>query len=203
MAAISPPPPANVPPQPLDESPFWTDRTQMGLSGVARTRLEREGLEIIADFSDFKEHQLQQAFKNMRTSIGPTQGTAEVLDAAGDILFPAIAPVAPTPGLNLSAKCMLRLQVASIAYHYYMAVQRPFTTGNMHYTNVLKAFHIEWEAIEKLAKVTKPEVPKLSKHQTPIRWVESFKDCAFRIFGVRGAPLSYIDRSDEPYRPPV
>jgi len=54
MAAIPPPPPANVPPQPPDETPFWTDRTQMGLSGVARTRLEREGLEIIVDFQTLK-----------------------------------------------------------------------------------------------------------------------------------------------------
>ena len=43
-----------------------------------------------------------------------------------------------------------------------------------------------------LPKETKPEVSTLSKHVIPITWVESFKDCAFRPFGVRTAPVSYV-----------
>ena len=198
MANVQPVQQINVPPPPPpDETPFWTDRDQMALSGAVRTRLEGEGLQIIADFADFKDDQLKQAFKNMRTSIPPTQGVAEVLDANGTVVFPAIQPVPPMPGLNVSAKCMLRLKVASLAYHYYVSIQRPFTVANMHYMNVLKGFYVEWEAIEKLSDETKPDVPKLTKHQTPIRWVESFKDCAFRTFGVRGAPLSYVIRDND------
>ena len=66
----------------------------------------------------------------------------------------------------------------------------------MHYTNVLKSFYVEWKSVVKLSKEDKPNVPKLTKHLTPIRWVESFKDCVLRTFGVRDAPLSYVIREE-------
>ena len=197
MAAIPPVPPAQVPPPPVDETPFWTDRDQMGLTNVARASLSNEGLELIADFADFKEDQLKQAFKNIRTPTNPIQGVAEVLDGEGNVLYPAIPPTPAIPGVRLPAKCMLRLLVATVAFEYYFSIQRPATVSNMHYKNVLKDFYVEWEAVLKLAKEEKPDVPKLSKHVTPIRWVESFKDCVSRSFGVRGAPLSYVIRDNE------
>ena len=198
MAAILPPvPPARIPPPPVDETPFWTDRDQMGLSDAERRALSNEGLEVIADFADFREDQLKQAFKNIRTATNPIPGVAEVLDTDGTVLYPAIPPIPAIPGVRLPAKCMLRLQVATTAFEYYFSIQRPVTVSNMHYTRVLKEFQIEWEAVCKLSKEDKPEVPKLSKHVTPIRWVESFKDCAFRTFGVRGAPLSYVIRESD------
>ena len=41
----------------------------MALAHRVRNRLAQEGLAEIDDFSDFKEEQLTQAFRNIRTSI--------------------------------------------------------------------------------------------------------------------------------------
>ena len=40
-------------------------------------------------------------------------------------------------------------------------------------------------------------MPVLSKHITPLKWVESFEDCLLRTFGVRSCPLLYVIRDDE------
>ena len=48
---------------------FFEQSNQMGLSSRARTRLALEGLASIDDFADFKEDQLTQAFRNMRTAV--------------------------------------------------------------------------------------------------------------------------------------
>ena len=56
---------------------------------------------------------------------------------------------------------------------------------------------MEWEAIVELAKEDKPDVPILHKNSTPLKWIESFRDCLFRTYGVRKAPLSYVIREEE------
>ena len=136
--------------QVIDETPFWCDEDQMSLNPTARGRLQAEGLEFIMDFEDFKTDQLNQAIKNMRTAIPPIQGIAAVLHEDGSELFPAIPPVAGSPPVIMSAKCILRLKTASTAFHYYKSINRRCTVPNMHYKNVLKSFYVEWEALEKL-----------------------------------------------------
>jgi len=56
---------------------------------------------------------------------------------------------------------------------------------------------VQQEALEKLVDEDKPDVPVLSKHITPLKWVESFKECLLRTFGVRSCPLLYVIRDDE------
>ena len=142
-----------------NETPFWTEATQMALSNAARLRLSDEGLMNIRDFDDFKLDSLNQAIKNMRTTIPPIQGIQAIVGADGVEQHPAIAPVPGVPAIVLSAKCILRLKTASKAYHYYVSIGRARTAGNMHYENVLKGFLVEWQAIEKLSKEDKPDVP--------------------------------------------
>ena len=149
---------------------FFENGPQMNLTAAVRARLALEGLDTVADFADFKEDQLNDAFKNMRT---------------------AIARIPPT---LVSAKCALRLKVASVAFHYYQSIGRTINAVNMNYTNVLKDFYVEYESIELLSEATKPDVPLLHKNNTPLRWIESFKDCLFRTFGVRKTPLLYVVR---------
>ena len=48
-----------------------------------------------------------------------------------------------------------------------------------------------------LSQECKPEVPKITKNVNPLRWLESFKDCLFRTFGVRGCPSLYVVRGNE------
>ena len=160
----------------------------MDLNADARARLAAEGLATVDDFDDFKDTQLDVAIRNLRTAI---PGVPAVLDANGAVVIPAIAAILPC---LIPAKSVLRLKVASLAFHYYQNTSRTPTAANMKYTTVLKSFHNEWEAITKQSKEDKPTVPVLSKSQTPVRWMESFKDCLFRTFGVRNAPLSYVIR---------
>ena len=88
----------------------------------------------------------------------------------------------------------MRLKIASIAYHYYLDIGRTPTPANMNYTQVLRGFYTEWEAINRLQDEDSPAVPTLSKNVTPLRWLESFKDCLSRTFGVRSCPISYVIR---------
>ena len=117
---------------------FFTNAPQMALSVAQRDRLAQEGLILVEDFVDFKDDQLDQAAKNMRTSI-PGFPTTQP-DANGVVL------VAAVPAVNLvliSARCMLRLKVASIAYHCYESIERAITPSNMNYTCVLCGFYQE------------------------------------------------------------
>ena len=115
---------------------FFQNAPQMALSDTQRNRLAQEGLVTINDFADFKADQLSDAFKNMRTSI---PGVPAVLDANGDIVTEAIPPIPPCV---VSARCSLRLKVASIAFHYYASIGREVTPQNMNYTQVLRPFYV-------------------------------------------------------------
>ena len=175
---------------------FFTNRPQMALSAQVRARLAMEGLATIADFSDFKEDQLTDAFKNMRTSIPGVPGISEQRDPNDNtvILVQAIAAVPPIAPTLVSAKCGLRLKIASIAFHFYESIGRDIKATNMNYSNVLKDFYTEYESVIALSEETKPSVPLLTKNNTPLKWIESFKDCLFRTYGVRKTPLLYVIR---------
>ena len=176
---------------------FFNDGPQMALPAEVRARLAQEGLSEVEDFADFKRDQIEQAFKNMRTAI---PGVAAVVAARGRIVTPAIPAISPC---LVSARCALRLNVASIAYHYYVDIGRIPTPANMNYTNVLRAFYVEWESLEKLMDEDRPVVPVLTKNNTPLKWLESFKDCTYRTFGVRNCPIAYVIRDDENVTPEV
>ena len=169
---------------------FFEDAQQMSLTNGQRMRLVAEGLAQVADFEDFKEEQIDDAIKNLRT---PIPGVPAVVNARGRETHAAIAPIPPC---IISAKCVLRLKVASVAFHYFSEIGRDIIPEGMNYTNILRGFYQEWEALLKLVKEDRPDVPILTKSQTPIRWMESFKDCLSRTFGVRNCPIIYVIRSD-------
>ena len=174
---------------------FFTNGPQMGLPPTVRARMAAEGLILVSDLQDFKEDQLETAIKNLKTSI---PGIPAQVDPAGVVIMPAIPPIPP---VIVPARCVQRLKVAAIAYHYYIDTDRTPTPANMNYTNVLREFYEEWEAIITLTKQDKPSVPVLAKPMTPVKWMESFKDCLFRTFGVRKCPLSYVIREDDAVAP--
>ena len=176
---------------------FFTNAPQMALPPNVRRRLQDEGLVLISDFNEFKKDQLEQAFKNMRI---PIPGIPAVVNDAGVELVPAVPPIPPCLA---SARCALRLNIASLAYHYYISIDRTPTPANMNYTQVLKGFYAEWESIIKLSEEDRPKVPMLSKNQTPIQWMESFKDCLYRTYGVRTYPISYVIRESTEVEPEI
>jgi len=175
---------------------FFQNAPQMGLSAVQYARLSAEGLATVEAFLDFEEDDLDSAARNLRVAI---PAVPAVMDAV-DPLLVVLPPVPAIPACTMPANCLKRLKIASVAYHYYISIGREPTPANMNFTRVLRSFHIESEAIKKLAKQTKPDVPVLNKNTPPTKWLESFRDCLYRTYGVRGASLSYVIR-EEPLVP--
>ena len=46
-----------------------------------------------------------------------------------------------------------------------------------------------------VSKEDKPDVPILSKHQHPIKWVDYLKDCLYCTYGVCNWPFLYVIRN--------
>ena len=52
-----------------------------------------------------------------------------------------------------------------------------------------------YDSVIALTDESKPDVSVLhNKNNTPLKWIESFKDCLFRTYGIRKAPLLYMIR---------
>lgn len=173
---------------------FFTAGTQMGLTAQQRTALAEQGLTSPDDFADFGKDELKDAFRNMRTAIPGIPATPAVTDADGTIITEAIPAVAPILPVILPARCTHRLEVAALAWHYYTYTGREVTPVNMHYTNILKDFYVEWKALTAMAELTPPSVPLITKNNPPLRWADTFGDYCLNTFGVRTVPLAYVIR---------
>jgi hypothetical protein len=179
----------------LQTTHFFTHGTQMGLTAQQRTALADQGLAILEDFGDFGKDELDQALKNMRTSIPGAAAIPAVLDPNTNVVITAAVDAIPaTPPIVMPAKSAQRLNVASIAWHYYTDTSRSVTSTNMHYNNVLKDFYLEWKAITSMAAATPQDVPCITKNNPPLRWTDTFYDYCLNTFGVRQTPLAYVIR---------
>ena len=179
----------------------------MALTAVQRLAMSGEGLSNVNDFADFKKEELKIAIKNVRTGIPAIPGTPAIaaqIDAQGAIIQAAVPAVPGVPGIPpvlIPAKSISRLQIASIAYHYYIDTGREVNPQNMHFNNVLKDFYVEWQALDTMSDQDAPKLPTLSKTNTPLKWCESFKHYLYATFGVRKIPLSYVIRSSADVTP--
>ena len=153
----------------IQNTAFFTNGPQLGLIDSIGARLAQEGLVTTNNLVDFKEEQLEQAYKNMRTAIPGMPGIAAQLDTNGNVVVPAVLPIQPIPPVQVSARYHLSLIVASTAYHYYDSIIRDQTPQNMNYSLVQKVFYSEYEAILELAKGDKPDIPILHKNSTPLK----------------------------------
>ena len=141
------------------QTAFFTNDQQMGLTNAQRVALGNEGLDVIDDFQDFFGDELKAAFKNCRSA---------------------------NPPVSIPAKACSRLLTASTAWHYYTDTGRDVTNVNMHYNNILRDFQLEHKAILDLEqKDNDLRLPILTKNNTPIKWCESFKHYLHNTFGVR------------------
>ena len=77
---------------------FFENNPQMALPHDARQRLAQESLTTIDDFVGFKEEELKQAIKNLRS---PIPGIPAVLDAGGNEVSTAVPSI---PACLVSAK---------------------------------------------------------------------------------------------------
>ena len=178
----------------LQHTHFFTANVQMGLSTAQRDSLAAQGLSSVDDFVDFGKDELEQALKNMRTSIPGIAAVPAITNAEGVVTTPAEPAVPAIRPVIMPAKSAHRLEVASVAWHYFTDTSRSVTSANMHYNNILKNFHIEWKAITSMATSSSSDVPCITKNNPPLRWTDTFMDYCLNTFGVRKAPLAYVIR---------
>ena len=157
-------------------------------SDAAVTRVTHEGITNFESLLDFDKKSLQ-----LLPSICKETVLAIQADPANNVSAePQVA------GANISAISVQRLIIASYAVSYYHSISRAMTPANMHYTNVLMAFKVEWEAYQVVLDKDEPKVPKISDRDGDrkiIRWAPIFVNTLFRTYGSKG-PLSYVLRDD-------
>ena len=82
------------------------------------------------------------------------------------------------------------------AAKYYTSVGSTMNDMNIHYTNVLSNFKIEWDTYGELKKDDDPNVPVLDDKDNDskvIKGVSIFNNCLYSTNGSRG-PLVYVPR---------
>ena len=172
---------------------FFTDNDQMGIPAATVAQLAQEGITTVADLEEFDDTEFDQIIRNLRNPPRiPDPANPGVLIAQGPFV--------------LSAKSLKRLKIASHAVRYYTSIDRDLTPGNMHYTNTLKNFELQWNSLCEKGDADQPDVPKITRNTKITRWSESFQDFLARSYGVRKAPLSYIIRENvnvDPVPPPL
>ena len=92
--------------------------------------------------------------------------------------------------MYISAKSKNPIIVAVNATRYYTQVGRSITTANMSWIT-LASFDMQWQALLKQENQDDPEVLKLGKNGSILKWIESFKLHTKSIIGVRMCSLLY------------
>ena len=152
------------------------------------TRITYEGITTFNSLLDFDKKSIESLSTICKESI-----PAVVADPAA-----GIAAEAEVRGANISSIAIRRLIVAANAAKYYDSISRTMDATNMHYTNVLSKFKIEWDSYESLRDQDEPDVPLVMDKDADrkiIKWAPIFVDCMSRTYGARG-PLSYVLRDD-------
>lgn len=172
---------------------FFTAADQMAIPVATVNQLANEGITTVADLEEFDESEFDQIIRNLRNPPRiPDPANPGVLIAQGPF--------------ELSAKSLKRLKIAAHAVRYYDSVGRDLTPANMHYTNTLKNFELQWNSLCEKGESDSADVPKISRNTKITRWSESFQDFLSQSYGVRKAPLSYIIRGHvnvDPVAPPL
>ena len=165
----------------------------MAIPAATRIQLQEEGIDTVNDLVDFDKDTLKQVADNLRRPGGrvpdPDPGAA-----AGATI--------PTPLFVFGAKSQMRLLAACDLVRYYDTVGREVTPQNIRWDPVIKNFSEQWKALIKRKSDDDPEVPKISKTLSVIKWTEAFADYLHRNIGVRMIPLVYVTR-EEVIVPPV
>ena len=174
---------------------FFHDGDQMGIPQAMVAQLQIKGIMTISDLADFEKETLQQMADNLRKPGGRVPDPNPAAAAGATI---------PTPPFVFSAKLQHRLTVVCELVRYYNTIGHDLSAGNMHWSNVMKNFEIQWKALKEHKEADNPDVPKISKSLPIMKWTEAFQDYLHQTIGVRTIPLAYIMREtvDVPAIPP-
>jgi hypothetical protein len=164
---------------------FFEAADQMGIPADTREQLAQEGIEQVSDLSDFDKDTLTQVADNLRRPGGRT--------ANPDPNAPPGATIAQPPFI-FGAKSQKRLLAACDMVRYYETIARELSASNMRWEPVIKNFSQQWKALKDRKDGEAPEVPKITKTLSIIKWTEAFTDFLHRKIGVRMVPLAYVVR---------
>jgi hypothetical protein len=116
---------------------FFQDIAQMGIPAPTQDRLAtNENIVTVESLIDINK----DAFSDIASNLRKPGGTMP------DPNDPNLR--VPQHPFVMSAMSLQKLQVASVAASYYKTIGRELTHVNMHYTNVLKDFYMQWKALE-------------------------------------------------------
>jgi hypothetical protein len=162
---------------------FFEYHDQMGIPADTRAQVENEGIDQVSDLADFDKDMLTQVTDNLRRPGGRIPHP--------DANAPAGATVQQPPFV-FGAKTQKRLLAVCDVVRYYGMIDRELTASNMHWEPVIKNFTQQWKAIKDRKYGESPEVPKISKTLSIIKWTEAFTDFLHHKIGVRLIPLAYV-----------
>jgi hypothetical protein len=164
---------------------FFEAADQMGIAADTQAQLANEGIDDVPDLSDFDKDILIQVADNLRRPGGRIPNP--------DPNAPAGSTIAQPP-FFFGAKAQKRVLAACDLVRYYEMVDRKPTANNMRWNPVIKNFTQQWQALKDRKDGEAPEVPKMTKTLSIIKWTEAFTDFLHRKIGVRMVPLAYIVR---------
>ena len=162
---------------------FFQDADQMSIANRTAAQLVTEGIDTVDALGEFEDEDFKQIMSNL-------QHPPQIPDPANAALLINDVPYV------IGAKSLRRLKVAAHAVRYYQNIDRPTTPNNMHYTNTLKHFEIQWKALVARTDETDPDTPKITRNLKVTRWSEAFADFLHRVNGIRHIPLAYVIRSE-------
>ena len=148
--------------------------------------MQVEGLTSVDDLQEFDEETLKQLVENLRKPGGFVQDPNAAVGQHALI---------PTPAFVIGAKSLSRIKAAMFIVKYYETVGRETTPNNMRWDPVIKNFIEHWKALKDRKEDDVPEVPKISKTLTAMKFSEAFPDFLGRVVGVRNIPLTYVIRA--------
>jgi len=166
---------------------FFENADQMGIPNRTVIKLQEEGIDAPNDLTDFRKETISEVAQNLRRPSG-REPNPDPNAAPGSTI--------PTQPFVFSAKSQERFTIAAELMRYYETVGRAETAGNLMWNPVMKNFNEQWKALVAKKKDDEPEVPKVTKTLTIIKWSESMRDYFHRCIGVRGIPLAYVIRNN-------
>ena len=155
----------------------------MGIPHETIVQMQQQGIQAVSDLADFEKQSLQKLADNLRKPGG------RIPDPN-----PNAAPGAtiPMPAFTYGAKSQKRLTVACDLVRFYQTVGRDLTAANVQWNQVMSNFEIQWKALKDRKEEDDPDVPKITKALTIIKWTEAFQDFLNRMIGAKMIPLAYV-----------
>ena len=163
----------------------------MGIPAATYAQMQADGITTFEDLLTFKPEDVKRIAEGLRRPSGRIPDPM-----AGQANGPPAGATIPTPPFSFPIKSQIRLEAAIEMAHFYDTVGRAFTAQNMMYSPIIKNFTELWDALKEKKKKEQPEVPKLGKGISFVKWIESFRDHCYQCIGTRFVPLAAVIREE-------